>query len=328
MKFVQLAKSIQAEGLQPVYLIEGEEAYFRDHAVESIRAACGLINPALNDARYEGETLRGEGIASLRRALETLPFLDEKRLVRAYEFYPSERDWGTYLKPYVQNPSPSTVLLIVNAGKKANAADLKRKQGVCYVDCSRESEETLARWLFGVARRQGLQMDADAAALMVRYCAQDAARMKLETEKLAAILGENGRVTRAAVEEYVAKDTEYKIYELTQAASRRNFALFAEILSDMLGKGSDEHAVLAALVSHYRTLAEVTGMTGSDAEVAKTLGVKPYAVQKNREAARRLGKGRAEETYLALFGLSSGAKSGLYGKTGALFEAIAKIFFG
>ena len=296
--------------------------------MESIRAACGLINPALNDARYEGETLKGEGIASLRRALETLPFLDEKRLVRAYEFYPSERDWETYLKPYVQNPSPSTVLLIVNAGKKANAADLKRKQGVCYVDCSRESEETLARWLFGVARRQGLQMDADAAALMVRYCAQDAARMKLETEKLAAILGENGRVTRAAVEEYVAKDTEYKIYELTQAASRRNFALFAEILSDMLGKGSDEHAVLAALVSHYRTLAEVTGMTGSDAEVAKTLGVKPYAVQKNREAARRLGKGRAEETYLALFGLSSGAKSGLYGKTGALFEAIAKIFFG
>ena len=116
MKFVQLAKSIQAEGLQPVYLIEGEEAYFRDHAVESIRAACGLINPALNDARYEGETLKGEGIASLRRALETLPFLDEKRLVRAYEFYPSERDWETYLKPYVQNPSPSTVLLIVNAG--------------------------------------------------------------------------------------------------------------------------------------------------------------------------------------------------------------------
>ena len=110
--------------------------------------------------------------------------------------------------------------------------------------------------------------------------------MKLETEKLAAILGGNARVDRAAVEAYVAKDTEYKIYELTQAASRRNFALFSEILADMLEKGSDEHAVLAALVSHYRTLAEVSGMAGSDAEVAKTLGVKPYAVQKNREAAR------------------------------------------
>ena len=39
MKFVQLAKHLQTEPLAPVYLIEGEEAYFRDHAVESIRAA-------------------------------------------------------------------------------------------------------------------------------------------------------------------------------------------------------------------------------------------------------------------------------------------------
>ena len=327
MKFVQLAKTLKEEGLAPVYLIEGEEAYFRDHAVESIRAACCLSNPALNDARCEGEQLRGEGLAALHRALETLPFFDEKRIVRACEFYPTEREWETYLRPYAENPSPTTVFLIVNAGKKANAADLRKKKGVTYVDCSRESEETLSRWLFGVARRQGLAMDADAASLMVRYCAQDAARMKLETEKLAAILGGNARVDRAAVEAYVAKDTEYKIYELTQAASRRNFALFSEILSDMLGKGSDEYAVLAALVSHYRTLAEVSGITGSDAEVAKTLGVKPYAVQKNREAAARLGKARVQELYLALYGLSSGAKSGLYGKTGALFAAIAKIFF-
>lgn len=327
MKFVQLAKTIQAEGLAPVYLIEGEEAYFRDHAVESIRAACRLTNPALNDARYEGESLKGEGLADLRRALETLPFFDEKRLVRAYEFYPTEREWESFFKTYAADPSPSTVFLIVNAGRKANAADLRRKAGVTYVDCSRENEETLSRWLFGVARRQGLQMDADAAALMVRYCAQDAARMKLETEKLAAILGESGRVTRAAVEEYVAKDTEYKIYELTQAASRKNYALFSEILSDMLEKGSDEHAVLAALVAHYRTLTEVTGMSGPDAEVAKALGVKPYAVQKNREAARRLGKERVESLYLALYALSSGARSGSCTKTGALFGAIAKIFF-
>ena len=327
MKFVELAKSLKTEGLKPVYLIEGEEAYFRDHAVESIRTACALANPSLNDVRFEGEQLKGEGLSALRRALETLPFLDARRIVRACGFYPTEREWESWLKPYVLAPSPTTVFLIVNAGKKAGAADLRRKQGVCYVDCGRESEETLARWLFGVARRQGLQMEADAASLMVRYCAQDAARMKAETEKLAAILGAEGRVTRAAVEAYVAKDTEYKIYELTQAASRKNFALFSEILSDMLGKGSDEHSVLAALVSHYRTLAETAGMQGTDAEVAKALSLKPYAVQKNREAARRLGRARVEELYLALYALAAGARSGEYTKSGALFGAVAKIFF-
>lgn len=326
MKFVQLAKSLK-EGLAPVYVVEGEETYFRDHAVESIRAACAISNPMLNDARYEGETLKGEGIAALVRALGTLPFLDGRRLVRACEFYPTEREWETYLKAYCADPCPTTVFVIVNSGKKANTANLSRKGGVVYVDCSREDEETLARWVFGVARRRGLQMDADAAQLLVRYCAQDAARMKLETEKLAYVLGENGTVTRAAVEEYVAKDVEYKIYELTQAASRRSFAQFAQILSDMLAKGSDEYAVLAALTSHFRTLCEVSASDRSDAELAKILGSKPFAVQKNRETASRLGSARVRALYERLYALSSGAKGGVYAKTGALFSAIAEIFF-
>ena len=327
MKFVQLAKSLK-EGIAPVYLIEGDEVYFRDNAVSAIRAACNIGNPMLNDARYEGETLKGEGLSALVRALGTLPFLDNMRIVRACEFYPTEKEWETYLKKYCANPCPSTVFLIVNSARKPNTAQLSRKAGVTFVDCSREDEETLARWLFGVSRKMGVQMDADAAQLLVRYCARDAARMRMETEKLAYVLGENATVTRAAVEEYVAKDIEYKIYELTQAASRRNFAQFSEILSDMLGKGSDEYAVLAALISHFRTLCEVGMSAGADAETAKLLGVKPYAVQKNRELVSRLGADRVRTMYEKLYALSSGAKSGIYGKTGALDAAVAQIFFG
>ena len=158
MKFVELAKSLK-EGVAPVYLIEGEEAYFRDHAVESIRAACHIANPSLNDVRYEGDALKGD-IPSLVRALETLPFFDDKRLVRVYEFYPTEREWETYFKEYSASPNPSTVFLIVNTGKKAGAADLRKKAGVTYVDCGREDEEKLARMVYGVAKQMGLAMDA------------------------------------------------------------------------------------------------------------------------------------------------------------------------
>lgn len=325
MKFVQLAASLK-EGLSPVYLLEGDEAYFRDHAEKSIRAACGLTQPALNEVRIEGDTLKGDRLTEFAADLYALPFLDERRLVRVTEFYPTEREWEK-LAPYVASPSPTTVLVIVNAGKKQGAADLKRKGGVTYVDCSRESEETLSTWLFSLMRRSHLAADADAVMLMVRYCDRDAARMKNETEKLRLLLGENGRVTREVVESEVAKDTEYKIYELTQAASRKNGAAFMEILHDLTEKGFDEYAALSALASHYRTLYEISNMGGSDAEVAKSLGVKPYAVQKNREAAARLGKGRVEELYSRLYALSAGARSGEYTKSGALLSAITKIFF-
>ena len=325
MKFVQLAKSLEA-GLDPVYLIDGEEAYFRDHAVKSISAACRITQPSLNDVRVEGDSLKGN-LASFRADLYALPFLDERRLVRVYDFYPTEREWEI-LNLYVEKPCESTVLLIVNSTKKAGAADLRKKKGITLVDCSRESEENLSRWLFGMLKRKGLSADGDAISLMVRYCNLDAARMAKECEKLQLLLGEGGRVTKDVVEAHIAKDTEYKIYELTQAASRRNGSVFCEILHDLLEKGYDEYAVLSSLTSHYRTLCDISNMRLSDAEAAKILGVKPYAVQKNREAAQRLGREKVQTLYEGLYALSCGAKSGLYSPKGALFSAMAKIFFG
>lgn len=327
MKFTQLAKSLK-ETVAPAYLVEGEEAYFRDAAVRAIAQAANISQPLLNNVRYEGDALKGDKLVSFRDELYTLPFFDEKRLVRVYGFFSTEKEFEKTLAPYLENPCETTVLIIVNEGKKANAAELKKKKGLVFVDCAREDEETLSRWLFNLMRRKGLEADADACALMVRYCARDASRMKAETEKLFALFGEGARIRREYIEEYVAKDAEYKIYEMTQAASRGNFQKFQEILDDLMKKGFDEYAVLSSLVSHYETLTAVSNMKGSDEEVAKALSQNAYAVKKNREAARRLGRERVEELYRELYALSSGAKSGKYFKQGALFLAIAKIFFG
>ncbi len=323
MKFVQLAKNLKEEGLQPAYLIEGADAYFRDHAVSSLRSACGLTQPALNDVRYEGEGMKGK-LPSLAAELRTAPFFDQKRIVRLYEFYPTETEWTRYLDPYLKDPCPTTLLLIVNEGKKSYA-----KKGIAYVDCGKESEETLSRWLFGMAKRRGIAIDGDVASLMVRYCAYDAARMDLELKKLALLLGEGGRVTRAVLDEEVAKDVEYKTYELTQAASGKNFSAFSEILHDLMEKGFDENDALSALVYHYRSLTEIADMGAmSDADIGKKVGLHPYAVKKSREAVRRMGRARAEELYLKLYRLSADMRSGKYSKAGALKAAVAEIFFG
>ncbi len=325
MKFTALNKSLK-EGLSPVYLIEGEEAFFRDAAVNAVVAAAKIGQPVLNNVRLEGELLKGEKLYEFRDSLFTLPFFDEKRVVRVYGFYPTEREWESVMAPYCENPCPSTVLLIVNEGKKANSADLKKKK-LTFVDCKREEEETLERWVFSLMRHMELDPDADACTLMVAYCARSATRMKSEAEKLLALLGKGAKVTRGIVGEYVAKDAEYKIYEMTQAASRGNRAKFMEIMQDLMTKGFDEHAVISSLTSHYETLLMVSGMAGSDEKIAAALSQNPYAVKKNREAARRLGRERIEKLYRDLYALGAGAKSGKYKKEGALSLAVQKIFF-
>lgn len=323
MKFIEFNKTIK-ETPYPVCLIEGEEAYFRERAVEAVRETY-IAQPSLNDVRLDGDALKGDKLVSFRDSLYALPFLSEKRLARAYEFYPTEKEYESVLRKYVENPSSSTILLIVNS--KKGAYDLRKQKGITYVDCSRESEEVLCKWVSGMLRRAGLSSETDAVQRMVQYCSCDAARMKKEIEKLALLLGDGGRVTRETVEEFVNKDVDYKIYELTQAASRKSYAAFTEILDDLLQKGFDENAVLSSLTSHFRTLYDVSVMCGTEEEIAKALGLKPYAVKKNRETAKALGREKTEEYYLALYALSNGVKGGLYGKENALYTAIAKIFF-
>ncbi len=324
MKFIEFSKKINE--CTPIVLAEGEEAYFREKVVDSLREQL-IAQPILNDVRYEGEELKGDKLVAFRDSLSVLPFLSEYRMVRVYEFYPTEKEYEQVLKGYFENPCPSTRLLIVNRAKKAGGVDLKRKANVTFVDCAKESEEVVGKWLFGTMRRAGLSTDMDVVQRMVRYCANDCARLKKEVEKLTFLVGKGGTVTTAHVEEHVVKDVEYKIYELTQAAGRGSYATFSEILFDLLQKGYDEHAVLSSLTSYYRTLCEVSTMRGTDGEVASALGMKPYAVQKNREQARAMGKERVSEFYFALYNLSCGAKNGEYNKEGALFSAIAKIFF-
>ncbi len=325
MKFIDFAKQLK-EGVAPIYLAEGNEAYFRERVVEGIREKC-ITQPSLNDVRLEGDDLKGDKLVAFRDSLSVTPFLSEYRMVRVYEFYPSEKDYENVLKRYFENPCPSTVLVIVNSGKKSGGADLKKKKAVTFVDCAKENEEVVAKWLYGTMKRSGLLADADSVTRMVRYCANDCARLKKEVEKLRLLLGEGGRVTGELVEEQIVKDIEYKTYELSQAAARRSFATFTEIMLDLKQKGYDEHAILATLTAYYRGLYEAASMKGSDGELSAALGKKPYAISKDREQAMRIGKERVKEYFLALYTLSSGAKSGDYTKEGALYTAICKIFF-
>lgn len=327
MKFTELAGSLK-ENLFPIYVLEGEEVYFSDHAVESIKKACALSRPALNETCVDGETLKGDKLIDFCDSLYTLPFFDERRFVRVNEFHPTEREWESVFQKYVENPCLSTVLVVVNHGKKPNTTDFKKKKKICYVDCSRADEETLIKWLFGLLRRAGLSADTDAVARIVRYCALDAARIKKETEKLLLLLGAGGKVTREIVEEHVERDIEYKIYELTQASSRGDFTAFTEISTDLLRKGSDEGALLSALCAHYKTLLQIASLKNlSEAEAAQKTGLKPYAIKKNRELIARLGVEKIKARFVALHDLLAEIRSGNQTKSGAFTAGIAKIFF-
>ena len=49
MKYIELSKTLK-EGPARIYLVEGDDAYFRDGALKAIKEACALTQPLLNES--------------------------------------------------------------------------------------------------------------------------------------------------------------------------------------------------------------------------------------------------------------------------------------
>ncbi|MDE6690441.1 MAG: hypothetical protein K2K04_00565, partial [Clostridia bacterium] len=181
MKFTQLKDDIK-EGARSIYLIEGDDAYFRQKAEEQLKAAF-LQMPELNFSSFDGGQYKGANLSEITSALSAYPFMAEKRLVKISDFYPTESDWEKYLKPVFENFPETTVLLIVNTQSK-KGIDLKRKKCITYIDCNKSDRETVAKWAYLTMKRAGVSSTVEACEAVADYCLCDMARVSKEVEKL------------------------------------------------------------------------------------------------------------------------------------------------
>ena len=88
----------------------------------------------------------------------------------------------------------------------------------------------------------------------------------------------------------VTADSEYKVYEFTEHVAARRNADAYRVLHELLGKNESKQKIFVALYSHFRRLLHVSLSQQSDGEVAKTLGVKEYAVKMARRQAQKFTK--------------------------------------
>lgn len=327
MKFVLFKKSLE-EGVAPIYLFDGEEEYFKERG-EAMLKEKFLGEPSLNYTTFSGENLKGGDISELVRAAESFPFMSEKRIVKATDFYPTEREYDAYLKNYFENPQESTILLIVNSrAPKGKAADLKKIKTVTHVDCSKADDETVIRWIYTQFKRAGVEIDAECCERIARYCLFDMSRVAGETEKLKAYALQGGAITSEVVDDVVYRDTDYKMYELTGAIARKNYTSYMSVMNELLAKGVDEMNILNGICTYFRTMFEIVAMGKSDADTAALLGQKEYYVKKQRQQAMLFSKQRVKNCYMNTFGAINDVKNGKISQSGALLRINADIFFG
>ncbi len=282
MKFTEFKSGMENGERFSVYLFEGEDAFFRERGLTLLKTKL-VSEPEINVSWLGSDFSVNELISSL----EGFPFLSEYRMSIVSEFYPKQEFFKNGLKSYLENPSPNSILVIVN---EKPCESLKKYDNVAVVDCSKADTSLIVKWIRGECLMSDVGIDGETAKLISEYCLSDMTRIQTETAKLISYVGGGNQITSKDVEQMVARDTEYKIYELTDYIAKRKFDSALNVINDMLSKGETAQRLLVAIYNYYRRLLHSAISGKTTAELAQAFGVKEFAARKTVEQAKLFKK--------------------------------------
>lgn len=317
MKYTQFRNELMEGKEFSVYLFEGEDTYFRERGMNLLKEKF-VQEPALNLVFLANDCTPTQ----LTSSLEGYPFMSPKRMAVLREFYPKQDFFKGGLKDYLQNPSTYSVLAILN---EKPCELLKKFDSVCVVDCSKQDVSLIVKWIKAECSNANVHIEGQTAQMLAEYCLLDMTRIQTETNKLISYSGDGGIISREDVDLMVAKDNEYKIYEMTDCIGKRKFDKALLIIKDMLSKGEPPQRVLLSIYNYFRRLLHVAISDMDVQEMAKVFGIKDFAVRKAKEQAQMFKKKALKNAVDELSNADNKIKNGLIDAFDAMYLTVFKI---
>jgi DNA polymerase-3 subunit delta len=193
LSFDALLKAVKRGVPDPVYYLHGEEDVLKDEAVRALLDRA--VEPSLRDFNLDTRSAGELTPEALHALVNTPPMLAERRAVvlRGVEQLRKKSKARDALLAYLALPSPSTMLVLVQAGGEEAEADLAARATTVSVD--RLAPERVPGWIAHAARGLHLTLAPEAVELLIAAVGNDLGALSRELEKLAALAG--GRTATA-----------------------------------------------------------------------------------------------------------------------------------
>jgi DNA polymerase-3 subunit delta len=254
-----------AEGrVAPVYLLfgAGRDAATVDDIIAALKAR--LIEPGFAGFDFESCHAEESNVHLLLQHINQPPMGPGRRLVVI-------RDIGRLQKKDVEElcrglaKGPEFTVVVVTAEYDAKLKRVFADAGVAkyvidfYDPLPGDVVERLRFW----ARERGMNLTAEAAALLRDIAGADTALLKSEVEKLATAVGKDGKATVETVREMAANSREYTLREYTERALSRDAKGALATLRQLLDWGEEPVRIIwwlaTGLLGMARSAAETNG---------------------------------------------------------------------
>lgn len=318
LKYHDLISSLKQRKILPLYLLYGEEEFLIQEALDLIMA--GAVDPGGRDFNVNVVYCRDTSASEIVNLAQTLPFMSEKRLVIAKEIDALKADDLEKLVPYLNDPSPSTCLVMVsNLGKyeKKSVTSAVETHGAVvrfYPLLDRE----IVGWIERRARSRDLSIQRDAAQYLWQTIGNDLQKIGNELQKVEIYIKGKKAITFEDVKTVVGDFREYTSFDLAAALGQKNREKSLLILSRLLQEGEAPVGLLGSIAWNFRRLLQAKAMEaagiGSD-EIMKKLRVIFHQAGLFKEQMRRYTLDELQETFSVMLAADRALKSsGLNGR--------------
>lgn len=273
----ELERSLR-ESPQPLYLLLGTERFLRDTAARSITetALHGTLLREFNEASFN---LVRDSVQAAIAAAEQLPMMSDRRVVRIRDFARLRENDEETLISYLNNPAPSTVMILVADDLDKRKKSTKALLDNCVVVEFPPLKDAEAK-AWAKLRLKELKVTADESVLseIIRLVGTDVQTLFNELDKLASAVANTGRITSAVVDELIGRSRELSNFELGDHLLANNRKRALETLHKLLDDGAEPVMLIGLIAGNYHRLALAKHLLakGGREEVFRNISLPPF----------------------------------------------------
>lgn len=283
----EIITNIKQGKIAPVYFLMGEEPYYIDGVSDFIEAnILTEEEQGFNQMVFYGRDVSIEDIVSQAKRY---PMMADRQVVIVKEAQDLSRTIEN-LVSYVENPQPTTVLVICYKYKKLDArkklSKAVKKHGVL-MESKKLYENQVPDWIRRVMAGRGYTITPKAAQMLTEFLGNDLSKVNNELEKLQLILKSGEQVTPQVIEENIGISKDFNNFELQSAIATKDVKKAFGIVQYFSNNPKNHPLVMtvALLYSFFSKLLLYHSLSDKSS-APRTLGVNPYFIKEYQEAAR------------------------------------------
>lgn len=281
----ELKKQWKQGEFHKCYLFYGTETYLIKNYEEALTEA--ILPPGAEGLNFDVLEGKKATAAAIMDAAETLPFLNDRRLVlvRGSEFFQKggRKEEGEFLVDFMNHLPETTCLLFIEEKAEKNNRLYKAvaKNGMA-VDFQPLTEKEIISWLKKSCKGQGLTLADSTAVYLLRKTDNSMENLERELGKLTAYKAGGGEITREDIDDVCSVSLEARIFDLVRAVAEGKTEQTMELYRNLLRMKESPFLVLSLVTRQFRLILEsalLSAQGDPNAEIAAKLEIREFAVR-------------------------------------------------